>query len=61
MPLFVSKNHKLLIDNHEPFGFHLHTELPHNKTIRIKMDVKSFHAAYEEFLKEVERVLENEK
>lgn len=30
---------RLLVDNHEPFGFHVHTALPHSKEIRAKMKV----------------------
>lgn len=51
---------RLLIDNHEPFGFHLHTGLPDDKSVRLILDVKDFNDAYQEFLKEVERVLEND-
>lgn len=51
---------RLLVDNHAPFGFHLHTALPHDKGSRVPLDVKNFNEAYEEFLKEVERVLDNE-
>jgi hypothetical protein len=51
---------RLLIDNHSPFGFHLHTGLPDDKASRLILDVKDFNEAYEEFLKEVERVLDNE-
>ena len=51
---------RLLIDNHAPFGFHLHTALPHDKGSRLALDVKDFNEAYEEFLKEVERVVNNE-
>jgi len=52
---------RVLVDNHAPFGFHLHTALPHDKGSRVTLDVKDFNEAYEEFLKEVERVLDNEK
>lgn len=45
---------------HEEFGFHLHTALPHDKASRVTLDVEDFKEAYEEFLKEVERVLDNE-
>ena len=51
---------RLLVDNHEPFGFHMHTALPGDKNVRVGMDTNQFQEAYEEFLKEVDRILKDE-
>lgn len=51
---------RLLVDNHAPFGFHIHTTLPEDSENRVELDVKNFGDAYDEFLKQVERVLKNE-
>ncbi len=36
---------RLLLDNHEPFGYHLHTRLPEDKSLRIEVDVKNYEDA----------------
>ena len=51
---------RLLVDNHAPFGFHMHTTLPEDETNRVEMKVTDFNEAYDEFLQEVERVVESE-
>ena len=51
---------RLLVDNHAPFGFHLHATLPEDKSTRIRLETEDFSEAYDEFLKEVERVIGNE-
>lgn len=52
---------RVLIDNHAPFGFHLHAGLPENKSIRKALNVVDFYEAYDIFLEEVEGVIEIEK
>jgi hypothetical protein len=51
---------RLLIDNHEPYGFHMHTKLPENSDFRIELDVTDYNEALEYFLNEVERIIKNE-
>ena len=51
---------RLLVDNHEPFGFHMHTALPHSKDVRVKLKVKSYLEALQEFKTEALRIVRNE-
>lgn len=51
---------RLLVDNHEPFGFHMHTALPENKDVRVELPVTDHNAALALFCEEVERILKNE-
>jgi len=51
---------RLLLDNHEPFGFHMHTELPDNHEMRVELTVTDHNTALEIFYKEVERIIKNE-
>jgi len=51
----------LLMDNHEPFGFHMHTRLPHDPDHRIPVHVHDYREAIIYFKEEVRRLLENEK
>lgn len=51
----------LLIDNHAPFGFHMHTELPDNKSARKSLKVKTYQEAYRVFMAEVEKRIEKAK
>ena len=48
------------MDNHEPFGFHMHTELPHDKAVRVELAVSDHNAALNLFLNEVDRIVEGE-
>lgn len=50
----------LLLDNHEPFGYHIHTKLPEDSDYRISIEVKSYAEAIEIFLKQVERLMNHE-
>jgi len=52
---------RLLVDNHAPFGFHIHTGLPEDKTTRVALNAKDFFEAFEEFISEAERIVKNEK
>jgi len=51
---------RLLLDNHEPYGYHLHTKMPLDKTHRTLLNVNNFEEAIEFFMGEVPRVIENE-
>ncbi|MCM2323779.1 MAG: hypothetical protein NDJ90_11020 [Oligoflexia bacterium] len=50
---------RLLVDNHEPFGFHIHTRLPRDRNHRELLDVRDHQEALAFFLDEVERVVKN--
>ncbi len=57
----VEGNHpRLLVDNHEPYGFHMHTRLPEDASVRVELSVKDHHEALDVFLTEAERIIENE-
>lgn len=47
---------RLLLDNHEPFGYHLHTELPKNKHARLSVNVKNYNEAIQLFFREARKV-----
>ena len=51
---------RLLVDNHEPYGFHIHTELPHDKSIRKPLKVSNYHEALDEFWKMTWEILGDE-
>lgn len=52
---------RLLVDNHEPFGFHMHTQLPEDSSIRLPLSVKDHNEALEIFMKEAERIIADER
>jgi hypothetical protein len=52
---------RFLVDNHEPYGFHMHTRLPDDETVREPLDVADHDEALDRFFKEVERIIGNEK
>jgi hypothetical protein len=56
----IDKVPRLLVDNHAPFGFHVHTELPKNKQVRKPLVVKNYQEALDEFLRLVKGIVENE-
>lgn len=51
---------RLLVDNHEPYGFHMHTKLPQEPQHREKLETNDHEEALQIFLKEAERVVRNE-
>lgn len=51
---------RLLIDNHAPFGFHVHTALPSQSNTRRALPTKDYLEALEEFWRLVKEILENE-
>ncbi len=52
---------RLLVDNHEPYGYHMHTHLPEDKNIRLPLEVKGYNQALSLFLEEARKVLRDEK
>ena len=51
---------RLLVDNHEPYGFHMHTALPEDNAVRVELSVKNHNEALDEFFREVERIVKDE-
>jgi hypothetical protein len=51
---------RLVLDNHEPFGYHLHTKLPGDKNFRLSISVESYKDAVRAFFKQARRIA-NEK
>lgn len=45
----IHKVPRLLVDNHEPFGFHVHEELPENKQARRLLPTRDYVEALSEF------------
>jgi len=56
----VDGSARLLIDNHEPYGFHIHRRLPREPKHRESMKVADHNEALQQFLAEVERIVRNE-
>ena len=56
----VDKVPRLLIDNHAPFGFHVHTELPKNKQARKPLATRDYQEALDEFWRLVKEIVKNE-
>ncbi|MBK7961532.1 MAG: hypothetical protein IPK04_10260 [Bdellovibrionales bacterium] len=56
-----SKKPVLLLDNHEPFGFHLHTKLPEDKNFRVSLMIETYPEAIAHFMKEAKKVVKREK
>ncbi len=50
----------LLIDNHEPWGYHIHPCLPEDHSVRVRIGSKDYQEAPEVFFREVQKVLKNE-
>ncbi len=50
----------LLLDNHEPFGYHLHTRLPADKNFRVSVDIADYAEAIRLFIAEARKVIANE-
>lgn len=48
---------RLLVDNHEPFGFHVHSRLPKNKKHRDKIETINYSEAMDLFFEEVRRII----
>ena len=56
----VEKVPRLLVDNHVPFGFHVHEELPHNKESRRTLNVQNYFDALGEFKRLTKEIIKNE-
>lgn len=56
-----AKTVRLVLDNHEPFGYHVHTELPHKKNVRLQIEVKNYFEAIRFFFNECRKVANEEK
>lgn len=52
---------RLLVDNHEPFGFHMHTQLPEDSSVREQLSVSDHNEALAVFIKEAERIIADER
>lgn len=52
---------RLLVDNHEPYGFHMHTCLPEDRDTRVELKVTDHNEALSIFLREVERIVKDER
>lgn len=48
------------LDNHELFGFHLHSRLPDDPDFRVKLDINDYEEAIHVFMTEVRKVVSNE-
>ena len=51
---------RVLLDNHEPFGFHLHTRLPEDPDFRVSLDIEDYPEAIQTFFAEVRKVVSYE-
>ncbi len=51
---------RLLLDNHEPYGYHLHTKMPYDQKHRVPIKVETVEQAIEYFITEVRKVIKNE-
>jgi len=51
---------RLLLDNHEPYGYHLHTSMAHDKNHRVSVNVNNYEEAIEFFISEAQEVIKNE-
>lgn len=49
----------LLLDNHEPFGYHFHPLLPDDKKFRLTISINSYEEAIKIFFREVKKVVGN--
>jgi hypothetical protein len=51
---------RLLVDNHEPYGFHMHIALPEDHDVRTDLSVTDHNSALAIFYQEVERIVKDE-
>ena len=56
----IDKVPRLLVDNHAPFGFHVHTELPKNKQVRKPLVAKNYQEALDECWRLAKGIVKNE-
>lgn len=48
---------RILVDNHSPYGFHIHTRLPADKSHRVPLETTDYIEALREFRRLVAEVL----
>ena len=51
---------RLLIDNHEPFGYHVHVSLPRDHHARQLLKLENYQEALDEFWRLAKEIVENE-
>ena len=51
---------RLVVDNHAPFGFHIHTNLPKEKNKRILLETCNYIEALDKFRELVKEILNHE-
>lgn len=51
---------RILMDNHEPFGFHLHARLPDDPDFRVSLNIEDYQEAIQVFFAEVRKVVSYE-
>ena len=56
----INKLPRLIVDNHAPFGFHAHRDLPEAPNKRLILDARNHIEALDEFWNLVSEVLKNE-
>ena len=56
----IRKVPRLLLDNHSPYGFHVHEELPKHKEIRRKLEMTDYIEALDEFWRLTKVITNNE-
>ncbi len=53
----IKSKPRILVDNHSPYGFHVHTRLPADKTHRLPLATTDYLEALSEFQRYVVEVL----
>ena len=51
---------RVLLDNHEPFGYHFHSRLPNDRNFRLSLKISHYSEAIKIFFSEVRKIV-NEK
>ena len=51
---------RVLLDNHAPHGYHLHSRLPEDKKFRVSLNIQNYEDAIIVFMKEVRKVTDND-
>lgn len=57
----IDKVPRLLVDNHQPYGFHIHTGLPSNRSLRSQLENYDYKQAREEFWKRTWEIINETK
>lgn len=56
--LDIKNNHvRLILDNHAPFGYHIHPHMPEDGAYRVKITVADHTEAIEFFFRHAERII----